>query len=298
MKSKLKLGFTDTHEHLASFFYNVLSKRYDIEIDHDNPDFLIFGDENFGTNNRNFSKNDCIKIFYTGENRRPENYDCHYAITFDHNFNSWHYRLPLFMIYIWALEHIHKTPYNQGYILENHIQPKTDFCSFVVSNGTCKERNDFFTKLNARKPVNSAGRHLKNVDVNLDGEVAKVDYLAKHKFNICFESGSHPGYVTEKILHAFYAGTIPIYWGSPTVSLDFNPQAFINVHAYKEIDHCIDTILAIDNDEDLYTRIVSQPKFLYNIPPSYFQYDNFLNWFDAIVYRKIESRDANTLIYF
>lgn len=298
MKSKLKLGFADTHEHLASFFYNALSLRYDIEIDNEKPEFLIFGDENFGITNKEFSKRDCIKIFYTGENRRPENYDCHYAITFDHNFKKWHYRLPLFIIYMWTLDAIHKTKYKYDYILSPQTNAKTDFCSFVVSNPNCNERNTFFEQLSKYKQVHSAGRHLKNVDVNLDSEQSKIDFLSTRKFNICFESGSYPGYVTEKILHAFYAKTIPIYWGSPTVSLDFNPASFINVHKFKSFEHAIEFIVDIDNNDDLYNFMLNQSPFAYNIPPTYYFIDNFLNWFDAIVYKKIGSRDEDTRIYF
>ena len=142
---KLKLGFTDTHDHLAQFFSSILANRFDVEIDNENPEYLIFGDENFGTNNKKFNRSDVVKIFYTGENRRPENYDCDYAITFDHNFNNWHYRLPLYVIYQWSLEQIHKTKYSYYHLLgDNEPQEKTDFASFVVSNGNCKERNEFF----------------------------------------------------------------------------------------------------------------------------------------------------------
>ena len=75
---KIKLGFTDTHDHLAAFFNHVLSMRYDVEIVKDaEPDFLIFGDRNFGTDNLNFDKDKVTKIFYTGENQRPEDYECH-----------------------------------------------------------------------------------------------------------------------------------------------------------------------------------------------------------------------------
>jgi hypothetical protein len=295
---KLKLGFTDTNEHIAQFFYYNLLKRYDIEIDNEKPDFLIFGDENFGTDNKNFHKKDCIKIFFTGENRRPENYDCHYGITFDHNFNSWHYRLPLFIVYMWSLEHIHKTEYKYNYILSPHVKPKTDFCSFVVSNPSCPERNAFFEKLNAIKPVDSAGQFMNNTGIKLEGEQAKIDFLSSRKFNICFESGKFPGYVTEKILHAFYAGTVPIYWGSPTVTVDFNSGAFINAHRFSSQEELIDFVLYVDKEEEIYQKMVAAPKFAYNIPPSYYFIDNFLNWFDAIVYNKIETRDANTFIHF
>lgn len=84
MKKPLKLGFTDTNTQIATFFANVLNAYYDIHIDNENPDYLIFGDTNFGTNNLNYDFNKVTKIFYTGENQRPWDYQCHHAISFDH----------------------------------------------------------------------------------------------------------------------------------------------------------------------------------------------------------------------
>jgi hypothetical protein len=289
MNKKLSIGFTDTHPHLATFFMDLLSTRYDVEINNDNPDFLLFGDRNFGENNLKYSK-DVVKIFYTGENQRPEDYDCNYAISFDHNFEPWHYRLPLYVVYMWALEHIHKTKYDFNYIFNPEIKEKTDFCSFVVSNPNCQERNNFFKMLHKEKHVDSAGKLYKNIDVNLEGEAAKIEFLSTRKFNICFEPYSHPGYVTEKILHAFYAGTIPIYWGSETISSDFNPNAFIDVNDFSSYEEAIKFIMYLDSNDELYNIMLNAPKFKNGIPPSYIMLDNFLNWFDAVVYNKILQR--------
>ena len=287
---KLKIGFTDTHDHLKLFFVSILSSLYDIEIDNESPDFLLFGDDNFGTNNKNFSKKDCIKIFYTGENRRPENFDCHYAISFDHNFNNWHYRLPLFVIYMWSLENIHKTKYNYNYIFNPDIEDKNAFASFVVGNPNCSQRNDFFKLLSKYKRVDAGGKLFKNVDIDLPTETSKIEFLSTRKFNICFESMTYPGYVTEKILHAFYAGTIPIYWGNPLIEADFNSKAFINCHNYKSFDEVVDVISKLDNDEELYNNMLMQPAFSADVAPSYILLNNFLNWFDAIVYQKRDYR--------
>lgn len=289
---KLKLGFTDTHEHLSMFFASLLANRFDIEIDNENPEFLIFGDENFGNQNLNFNKKDVVKIFYTGENRRPENYDCHYAISFDHNFNSWHYRLPLFVIYMWSLDQIHKTPFNYYHLLNNFpAMEKTGFASFVVGNPGCKERNDFFHKLNSLKPVDSGGKLFNNINASLDGEEAKINFLAERKFNICFESQSHPGYITEKILHAFYAKTVPIYWGSTTASSDFNSKAFINAHEFNTFDALADYVMEVDSNNDLYESMIAEPAFASNIPRDYVILNNFLNWFESIVYNRIDARE-------
>jgi len=291
--NKLFLGVTDTHEHLAQFFMSILGTRYNLEIvdtNKETPEILLFGDDNFGSNNTKFSRKDCIKLFYTGENRRPENFDCDYAISFDHNFEPWHYRLPLYVIYMWALEYIHNTPYDYNYIFNPVVKEKTDFCSFVVSNPNCIERNEFFKKLHAIKHVDSAGKLYNNINAKIEGESGKIDFLSTRKFNICFESYSHPGYVTEKILHAFYAGTVPIYWGSETIANDFNPAAFINVHDFNSQEEAIAHIIKVDQDDELYASYINAPKFLNNIPPSYIILDNFLNWFDAIVYNKINKR--------
>ena len=290
--NKLKLGFTDTHDHLAQFFSSILANRFDVEIDNENPDYLIFGDENFGTENKKFNRDKVVKIFYTGENRRPESYDCDYAITFDHNFNNWHYRLPLYVIYQWSLEQIHKTKYGYYHLLgDNEPQEKTDFASFVVSNGNCKERNEFFEKLSAYKKVDSGGKLFNNIQADLSGEEAKIDFLAKRKFNVCFESGSYPGYTTEKILHAFYAKTIPIYWGSSTVVADFNPAAFINVHDFDSFDDVLEYVKRVDSDDELYNKIISASPLAGNIPKDYMLLNNFLNWFDAVVYNKIDRNE-------
>jgi len=287
---KLRLGVLDTHEHLSNFFISILSTRYDVEVDNNSPEFLLFGDENFGTSNKKFSKNDCVKIFYTGENRRPEKYDCHYAITFDHNYNNWHYRLPLFVIYMWALQNIHQTKYHYNYIFFPDLEKKTDFASFVVGNPGCQERNDFFKLLSNYKKVDAGGRLFKNVNIDLPTEASKIEFLSKRKFNICFESMSYPGYVTEKILHAFYAGTIPIYWGSDTIDADFNNRSFINCHEYDSFNDVVDRIIELDDNNDEYNSIIDQPKFNSNIPPSYMLLDNFLNWFDSVVYQKRDYR--------
>ena len=288
---KLKIGFTDTHDHLAAFFNHVLSMRYNVEIiKEDQPDFLIFGDRNFGNDNLNFDRDKVTKIFYTGENQRPTDYDCDYAITFDHNYQPWHYRLPLWVIYLWALKYVHKSKYDKNSILENHSKPKTDFCSFVVKNEKPKERKEFYHKLSEYKKIDSGGPLFKNIEGELEGEVAKIDFLSTRKFNLCFESYSHPGYVTEKILHAFLAGTIPIYWGSTSIEVDFNPHAFINVHNFKNFDDVVDYVKKVDDNKNFYDWMINQPKFTQAVLPDYMLYNNFLNWFDSIVYNQIHKR--------
>jgi len=291
---KLKINFTDTWDACVQFFVDILSNRYNVEISKD-AEYLLFCDENFGNTNTSYKKTDITKIFYTGENCRPENYECHYAITHDHNFHPWHYRLPLYVADMWAIETFHKVKDRPFEYLFNfnktYAKDKFEFCAFVHRNPGNPVRNNFFQKLSDRyKKVNSAGTLLNNTGISLPDVESKIRYFTKHKFSLCFENSSYPGYVTEKILHGFYGNTIPIYWGSKTIVKDFNPGSFINYFDYENEDKLIDMIVRIDNDDNLYNQIVNTSKFMYNIPPDQVILTNFLNWFDSIVYNKRDSR--------
>ena len=69
------------------------------------------------------------------------------------------------------------------------------------------------------------------------------------------------GYATEKVVHALAAGTVLIYKGAPDVNIDFNPEAFINVDDFKTIDDLIARIKEVDEDPELYRKMVTTPIF-------------------------------------
>ena len=62
-----------------SMFANFLKKYYDIEFS-DKPDFLFYS----VVGNEHKSYQDCVKIFYTGENILPNFNECDYALGFDY----------------------------------------------------------------------------------------------------------------------------------------------------------------------------------------------------------------------
>lgn len=295
MKSKLKLGFTDFIPSLQNFFCSILSTVYDIEIDNNRPDFLFFSTEDFGTENKNFDKSDGpIKILFTGENRRPRNYNCHYAISFDHNWSKWHYRLPLYVIDMWCIKNESKLDYEFDHVintmpwLDNH--PRRNFCGFVHRNPSNPIRNKFFDELRKYKQVTSAGPLYNTTGTCVEGIQGKLDFFKLCKFSLCFENSSYPGYVTEKILHSFYGNTVPIYWGSETIGVDFNEKSFINVGLYKTIDEAINRIKEVDQNDRLYLDMIQSKKMPDGIPNECVNLNSFLNWFEANVYQKKNMR--------
>jgi hypothetical protein len=99
MKPVLRLGFADTFAGAKPFFMDVFLKRYEVIRDDIKPNYLIFGDRNFGTSNKNYNPQNTVKIFFTGENERPWEYQCHFAMSFDHIDNEQYFRFPHYVIY-------------------------------------------------------------------------------------------------------------------------------------------------------------------------------------------------------
>jgi len=287
----LKVGFVDHFPFVDIFFTNILSKKYTIIRDDINPDYLFFCDEFNGTKNLEYNKKNNIKIFYTGENRNPGNYNCHFAITHHHYDSFNHYRLPYYVIDGWITkEHFKIESYNIERSIDD-IKSKKDFCGFVVSNPTGEMRNNFFNKLNQYKKIDSAGPLFNNVGYMLPKEPhlkrmqSKKDFLYTKKFTLAFENTSVPGYVTEKLPNAYYMKTIPIYWGAPDATTDFNPKCFLNWHDYLDDDKLIKKIIELDRDNEQYLEMYMQPLYYNGNSNRYEDLDRFLDWFDKNIYK-------------
>lgn len=80
--------------------------------------------------------------------------------------------------------------------------------------------------LSVHKFVASGDRYANNVG----GPVPdKRDVIKDYLFNIAFKNTSYLGYTTETIAEPWIEGSIPIYWGDPKISVDINPDCFINL---------------------------------------------------------------------
>jgi hypothetical protein len=284
----ITIGFTDYFKPIDEFFISVLSTRYNVIRDDVNPNYLFFCDETFGTNNLKYDTNKVLKLFFTGENRRPWNYQAHAAITFDHLDGPTHYRLPLYVVEDWY----QTTKLGLPSILDidrNSIinRERTKFCSFISANPASLERNEAFHFLSQYKRVESGGPLFNNIGHVLprgeDAQIHKMKFMFDSKFNLCYENSSYPGYVTEKLFHALYSGSVPIYWGSPTVELDFNTRAFINRHDYDTFEDMLDMVMRIDQNDELYEDMIHQPIFSKHGMEA-MDMDRFLDWFDRHIY--------------
>ena len=252
----LKINFVDfwsTYIKTDNYFYNLLKQHYNLIID-ENPDILFYS--SFGKEYLNYT---CTRIFYTGENRRPDFMACDFAFTFDFITSKKHFRLPLYSLFIDYYHMLPKLMHNKTRDEATKIwKQKTKFCCMVVSNPDCENRIDFFKNLSKIKQVDSGGKVLNNVGGRVPD---KAEFIKDYKFVISFENSSQDGYTTEKILESIFQDCIPIYWGNKLVDKDFNTSRFVNYHQHSTEDEVIQKIIEIDENDELAIEMLMQPTF-------------------------------------
>ena len=158
--------------------------------------------------------------------------------------------------------------------------PKTRFCNYVFFHEGYDKPNraDFFKILSAYKKIDAPGRSCHNMDIGLPpftedrGQKELLTFMSHYKFTIAFENQSlnHMDYFTEKIMHPFFARSVPIYYGCPNIARYFNPAAFINGHDYDSFEDLATKIRQVDQDDRLYQAYLNahpilESSALYNI---------------------------------
>jgi hypothetical protein len=283
---KIRIAFKDYWEDFPQTMENylilkILRAHYEVEVC-DDPDYFFFsvmGNSHWSVPDR------CIKIFHTGENLVPDFNACDYAIGFEWmDYGDRYLRFPLYLFYRRELleEAWHKHEIPEGWDL---AKEKPAFCSFVVSNPNNPDRNEAYRQLNRYKKVDSGGRYLNNVG----GPVTdKLAFDRKHKFSLCYENGSHPGYTTEKLVEAFAARTVPLYWGDPEVARTFNPSAFVDLTGYSSLEEALPLIEALDRDDDRYVQMLREPAFRADAPSLEESYARLEAWLLHIFEQPLE----------
>lgn len=290
----LRIGFADTYQNAKDFFTEVLSRKYEVIRDDKNPEYLIFGDKNFGQSHYQYAN--CKKIFFTGENVRPTYYTHDYAVTFDFENSPKHYRLPLYVLEMWAIVHDNKVTEDFLYLTNKNVDlekiwvQKNRGIAYIQSNPYCQVRTKFMEfLLNTSVAVSCGGPHLNNIGYVIPRDrVKKMEFFQSAYFGIAFENGSHPGYVTEKLIDCYYANTLPLYWGSDPISRDFNPKSMVQYKDFKSDEDLLKYLNHLRNDKKEYLDILAQPAFIGNIPNEYTNLNTFLDWFDTFVYQPSE----------
>jgi alpha(1,3/1,4) fucosyltransferase len=273
------------------FFRNFLRKNFDVSvINEKEADYLFFS--TFTSERKkeipkvNF---DGVKVFWTGENVRIDMKKCQYAFGFDYENevkDKNYLRFPLYVYYGAGKNLIKGKKYNPKEILKS----KTKFCNYIYSKDA-KERVEFFRELGKYKKVDAPGKSMNNSPplppsklynltkliqipesaigkYNISALMSRhlgnwrkaiINYQKDFKFTIAFENSSYPGYTTEKIYHPMLANSLPIYWGNPEISKDFNTKSFVNYHEYNDYKKVVDVVTDLDQNEKKYLKMLKEP---------------------------------------
>ncbi|WQS00261.1 fucosyltransferase [Helicobacter pylori] len=309
-------------EFKANILYFILKQRYKIIL-HSNPNEpsdLVFGNP-LEQARKILSYQNTKRVFYTGENETPNFNLFDYAIGFDElDFNDRYLRMPLYYAYLHYKAEIvndttspyklkalytlkkpsHKFKENHPHLcalINNESDPlKRGFASFVASNANAPVRNAFYEALNSIEPVAGGGSVKNTLGYKVEN---KNEFLSQYKFNLCFENSQGYGYVTEKILDAYFSHTIPIYWGSPSVAKDFNPKSFVNVHDFNNFDEAIDYIKYLHAHQNAYLDMLYEnPLNSVNGKAGFYQdlsFEKILDFFKTILENDTIYHNPSTL---
>ncbi len=234
--------------------YHFLQDNYELDYC-DNPDYLIC---NIASHED--LKYDCIKIISTIENVVPDFSRYDYVMGFDYiSFGDRYQRVPLFATYksYDALKEHHFFTEEEKAALLNR-----QFCSFVVSNINADPlRERFYRELSEYKHIDSGGRFLNNIG----GPVKdKLEFCSGYKFNIAFENSVSPGYTTEKVMEPLAVHSVPIYYGDPLVTNDFQEGCMVRIKDEADIKRAIEEVIFLDTHDDAYLERCLAPRLIHD----------------------------------
>ena len=121
------------------------------------------------------------------------------------------------------------------------IYEKTKLVSIISSNKKQTEghrfRHDIIDKL--QNKIDVYGRVYNPIDYKLEG-------LKDYQFHIVIENTKRDYWFTEKLIDCFVTGTVPIYWGCPSIGDFFNTNGMIIFETLDELEEIINNITEKD----------------------------------------------------
>ena len=265
-KKKIKIYYKNINIRWINLIRQDIKEKFEIEIDKDNPDYLIYA--TFGCEHALNKYNNTIKIAFFTENQLPDLNVADYAIGLGHiNHLDRFFTFP-YLVYILSLNN--RTSKDFQIVRDNVLKSKkrTKFCAAVISN-PIGFRFAFMKELNKYKKVDNGGRAANNIGGHVQN---KIEFLNQYKFSIGMENSEADGYASEKILDSLWAGNIPIYYGDYMIDEYINPKTYILIRDNYELKQKIEYIKKIDNDDNLYRSIMKEKVFIDD-----FFVDNILN---------------------
>ncbi|KAF4705996.1 Alpha (1,3) fucosyltransferase [Perkinsus olseni] len=153
---------------------------------------------------------------------------------------------------------------------------KTKFAAYMSHNCGSAAREEFYNALaeaaapyglevaalsrcNGSGVPRDLGRRAERYGSNFYDDA--VEIYTPYKFVIAMENRMVPGYVTEKIVNAFLAGAIPIYYGDSAVDSLFNRESFIDLADFEDFRSAAEFVVSLNFNESAALRFVETSVF-------------------------------------
>lgn len=240
----------------------LLENKYIFNFTSNNPDYLIF--DVFNCAYLESKYNNAIKIAFYTENIIPDFNYADYSIGF-HNINYLdRYFRKTTLIWVFQKRYLNiKNKFFEKIRRKTYkAKTKTKFCAAVISNVKSSDRFriKFINELSKYKNIDMGGKYKNNIGGIIKN---KIKFLSNYKFSIAMENSEGQGYISEKILDSFIAGTVPIYYGGYMIDEFINPKSYILIKNENDMQEKIEYIKRIDNNDILYKSILKE-KLLIN----------------------------------
>lgn len=316
-------GFPNHGQHSwMRYFVFILSKKYNVLIDPVNPDIIIHSDLNYDENAvdtytkalpTKFSQSDRNKkfLYVSGE-------VADFMSPISANENQWgigynkiehprYLRQPSGAFDVWTM-------FDESRVVDSPLEWLTQkrdyntiskrnigFCSITQGSDNAV-RGKVFDKLSEYKQVSSSGPWRQNLHGSdtlnkyqwmdsvyigrNDGLTyrEKMEFFKKYKFNISIHYTNTDYILQEKLYHAYFSGAVPIFFGNKYILEEgFNPDSFINLHAYSNLDDFLELVKRLDSNSDLHKSYIEAPIFKDNKLPDYYSFDYTLEFLEKMV---------------
>lgn len=261
---KLKIYYDEyiikCYSNFIKIFNSIISNYIILNEYNDECDICIISIEN-KINLNNIS----INIVISGESNYIFNKNTDIGINSTKIFNNkYDIYFPQLFLSLWE----RKTNYKSN--IYNNNDKK--FCIYLYRYDL-EYRVKLLKKINKYKKVECPGISCNNIEYDnsrslynnitfYDDAVLK---FSNYKFVLALENNYKIGYVTEKIIDPIIAGSIPIYAGHHDVFNYINKKRVIYVYDFINENDLIEEIKKIDNDDNLYNTIISEPIFCSDI---------------------------------
>ena len=223
-------------------------------------------------------KKSAKRVFFTSEFVIPDMEQCDYAFGFSYNEKMDSSRYSRAPIYLFCAEEEDLLKLGKPEFSEDELAKEYENRNFCVHlhHHEVKLRNFLFEQLSEYRTVDAPGDSCNNMqrppslaDKQLGGfDQSKREFLRQYRFTCAVENEVAEGYTTEKLITPLLSGSIPIYYGNPSIDRDVNPDSIVclkqeewALNPEERIERLVERVIELDQDRDAYIHMRQQPVF-------------------------------------